>query len=194
MKGFTLIELLVVIAILATLAGLTTVLIGTGTEAANRQACVHHVRELVGVLETLDSARYPNHTGPNLLLFLVHHGSIAGKDGLALLFCPGDLNEGLEECGGEKAYENLDLTRHSYGHLTSYAATNERLPKGMMPPRILVADDSADHHNGKGIVVGLTGGAAKWRDRIKDYGLTKKDEIVVGEGSPIEELACLARD
>ena len=151
------------------------------------------MRELVGTLEALDSGRYPNHTGPNLMLYLVHRGVIGGRDTLGMLFCPGDLEESLEDCGGVEAYENLDLQKHGYGHLTSYAATNKRLPKGTMPARILIADDSADHHNGKGIVVGLTGGAARWRDRIVDYGMTKEQTILVGEGSPIEELACLAR-
>jgi prepilin-type N-terminal cleavage/methylation domain-containing protein len=198
-RGFTLIELLVVISIIATLAGLTTILVSTGRRVSQRQACISNVHQLVGALETLDGGRYPDHGGANLLLYLVRKGHIGGRDGLAVLFCPGDLDESLKNAGGVDAYASIDLAQQGqYDHLTSYAARDQknrkcRARKGAVPALVLVADDSDDHHEG-GIVIGLTGGSAKWRDRFDDYDLGKDVAIVVGDGSAIPELTCLRAD
>jgi hypothetical protein len=155
---------------------------------------MNNVRELVGALETLDSARYPRRSGPELLLHLVAKGLIGGKDGLGAFFCPGDGDESLEQAGGVAAYAALDLERKDHGHLTSYAAADgSKMRKGMVPAPVLVADDSDDHHDGRGIVIGLAGGSVKWRDKFDDYALDKATELIVGEGSAIEELACLRR-
>lgn len=198
-SGFTLIEVLVVITIIATLAGLVSILIPRGTERANIEVCRQHVGQLVGLLEVADTTRYPNHSGPNLLLWLVARGQIAGRDMLENLFCPGDMEESFKDVG-EEAYKDLDLAKSgAYGHLTSYAARDQkdkkkRAKRGSIPPVVLVADDSEDHHNKKGIVIGLTGGVAKWRDKLDDYGLSKDHPLTVGADSSIEELACLTAD
>ena len=65
---------------------------------------------------------------------------------------------------------------------------------GSVPAVVIVADDSEDHHNGKGICVGLTGGVAKWRDKVDDWGLDIDTPVDVGEFSDIEELTCLRAD
>lgn len=194
--GMTLIEILVVITIIATIAGMATVLINYGHEKRVQLACIKHVSELVGLLESTPG-RYPEHDGPNLVLYFVKKGEIAGKDSLEMLFCPGDMDESLKQAGGVEAYRNLDLSlKGEYGHLTSYAARamtdrNCRVPRGTPIPTVLVADDSEDHHFGKGIVVGLSGGAAKYRDKVDDYDMDRETPLWVGEESPVEELVCL---
>jgi len=194
--GMTLIEILVVITIIATIAGMATVLINVGNENRIKYACIQHVGQLVGLLESTPG-RYPQHDGPNLVLYFVKKGEIAGKDSLELLFCPGDLDESLTQAGGVEAYRNLDLSlKGEYGHLTSYAARamtdrDCRVPRGTPIPTVLVADDSEDHHFGKGLVVGLTGGAAKYRDKVDDYDMDRETPLFVGEGSTVEELVCL---
>ena len=197
--GFTLIELLVVIAILATLAGLATVMVGTGREKSNQIQCTDQVRNLVGILEGAQAGRYPEHSGPNLLLYLVVKGEVRGRDALGTFFCPGDMEESLKTAGGVEAYESIDLNRREYGHLTSYAARDQKDPKkrarrSAMPAQVLICDDSEDHHNGKGIIVGLTGGAAKWRDKVDYYELDIKVPLVIGESSSVEELVCLTAE
>lgn len=194
--GMTLIEILVVITIIATIAGMATVLISRGNEERDKFACIQHVNQLVGLLESTPG-RYPEFDGPNLLLYFVKKGNIAGEDGLETFFCPGDLDESLKQAGGVEAYRNLDLSlKGEYGHLTSYAARamtdrNCRVPRGTPIPTVLLADDSEDHHNGKGIVVGLSGGAAKFRDKVDNYDMDRETPLWVGEESPIEELVCL---
>jgi len=197
--GFTLIEVLVVIAILATLAGFVALMIPGVQGKATKLQCQDQVRNLVGLLESANAQRYPEHGGPNLLLYLVVKGQVRGQDALNTLFCPGDLNESLKDAGGVEAYDKLDLKLREYGHLTSYAAREQRDPKkrarkGAMPPQVLICDDSEDHHGGKGIVIGLTGGAAKWRDKVDDYELDLKAPLIIGEGSPVEELVCLSAE
>jgi prepilin-type N-terminal cleavage/methylation domain-containing protein len=195
--GFTLIEVLVVMAIIATLAGLVSLLVVDTRRKGERLVCTEQVRDLTGLLESADATRYPRHAGPNLILYLVVKGQIAGKDTLEKLFCPGDQEESLEDAGGVEAYASLDLSlRAEYGHLTSYAARDQtkpetRAPRGAMPPVVLIADDSEDHHQGKGIVVGLTGGAAKWRDKVDDYGMRKDEPLTIGPDSAVDELTCL---
>jgi hypothetical protein len=56
---------------------------------------------------------------------------------------------------------------------------------------VLICDDSEDHHGGKGIVVGLSDGTAKWRGKVDFYGLDEETPLPVGAGSPVEELVCL---
>jgi prepilin-type N-terminal cleavage/methylation domain-containing protein len=194
--GMTLIEILVVITIIATIAGMTTVLLSVGQEHRIKYACTQHVGQLVALLESTP-ARYPQHDGPNLLLYFVKKGEIAGKDSLDVLFCPGDMDETLALAGGVEAYKNLDLSlKGEYGHLTSYAGRamtdrDCRVPRGTPIPTVLVADDSEDHHFGKGIVVGLSGGAAKYRDKVDDYEMDRDTPLFPGEGSIVEELVCL---
>jgi len=196
-KGFTLIEILVVVTIIGVLAGLVVVLIPKGKEATIKVQCQHNITQMVGLLEVGSQMQYPEYSGPNLLLYLVNKGDLEGEDNLKMLFCPGDQNESLKKIGGEKAYKDIDLNkRGEYGAYTSYACRDQRNGKcaakmGASKPVVLVCDDSEDHHFGKGFVVGLTGGAAKWRDKVDDWGLNIKTSVVVGESSEIPELKCL---
>lgn len=162
---------------------------------SNKVECMSNVRNIVGLLEF--GPKYPVQSGPNLILYLVKKGELEGESLLGLLFCPGDKNESLARAGGVEAYHDLDLTRQGgYGHLTSYAGRNqfdkENAARKQSPKTfVLVCDDSEDHHGGRGFVVGLNGGAVKWRDKIDDWELPPDTEVKVGEGSVVEELRCL---
>jgi len=159
--------------------------------------CMNNVRHFVGLLE-MENERgsYPAYSGPNLLLYFVRKGELEGEDALDLLFCPGDEKESLDQVGGVEAYRNLDLTERRYGAYTSYACRDLRAPRCAVNRRarnavVLLCDDSADHHGGKGFVVGLSGGAVKWRDKVDDWGLDPDTRVRVGEGSVVPELRCL---
>lgn len=194
-RGFTLIEILVVVTIIGVLAGLVVVLIPKGQFEAQKTECMSNIRNIVGLLEF--GPKYPEKSGPNLILYLVKKGEIEGVDRLGLLFCPGDVNETLNKAGGVDAYKDLDLgKRGEYGHLTSYAGRDQlnklcAAKKGSSKTFVLVCDDSEDHHDGKGFVVGLNGGAAKWRDKIDDFNMDLKKVVEIGEGSEVEQLQCL---
>jgi len=195
--GWTLIEILVVITIIATLAGLVSLTAIHSTEKKNQVVCMQHVADLVRMLES--DPRYPDRDGPAFILGLVAKGHIQGRDALENLFCPGDPQESLARAGGEKAYEGLDPKKPgAWGNLTSYAGRAQKEPActAIKGPRqvVLVADDSEDHHNQRGIVVGLTGGTAKFRDKVDDYDVARDTALVVGSGSAVEELKCLRAD
>jgi prepilin-type N-terminal cleavage/methylation domain-containing protein len=200
-RGWTLIEILVVIAIIATLAGLTSLVVQRAQRESQRVVCTSHVSELVGLLESGGiGAQYPLHDGPDMILYLVQRGDLAGRDMLENLFCPGDVEENLPLAGGVNAYTDLDLTQPGmHGALTSYAARAQRertcrARRGDAPPVVLIADDSDDHHYGRGVVVGLTGGSARFRDKRDDYGIAADRVLVVGDGSEAAELHCLRRE
>jgi len=194
-RGFTLIEILVVVTIIGVLAGLVVVLIPKGQFEAQKTECMSNIRNIVGLLEF--GKRYPEKSGPNLILYLVKKREIEGEDRIGLLFCPGDLGESLKRAGGIEAYEDLDLTKQGeYGHLTSYAGRDQlnklcAAKKGSSKTFVLVCDDDEEHHDGKGFVVGLNGGAAKWREKFEDYDIDPKKVVEIGEGSEVEELQCL---
>jgi len=162
---------------------------------AMKTECMSNMRNIVGLLEF--GPKYPVKSGPNLILYLVKKGEIDGWDRLNILFCPGDRKESLRMAGGVEAYRDLDLARRGeYGHLTSYAGRDQldeknAARKGSPKTQVLVCDDSEDHHGGLGFVVGLTGGAAKWRDKVGAWNLDPKTHVTVGEDSVVEELRCL---
>jgi prepilin-type N-terminal cleavage/methylation domain-containing protein len=194
-KGFTLIEILVVVTIIGVLAGLVVVLIPKGQFEAAKTDCINNVRNIAGLIETAGGQKYPSHSGANLILYLVFKGELKGEDSLKLLFCPGDPDEDLVKAGGEQAYRDIDLNRREYGKLTSYAGRDQSNPqctaiKGNQN-QVLLCDDSEVNHGNKGIVVGLSGGAAKWRDKVDDYKLRHDAPLAIGEGSDQEELRCL---
>lgn len=195
-EGFTLIEILVVVTIIGVLAGLVVVLIPRGQFEAQKVDCINNVKNITGLLQSTNPQRYPNHSGPNLILYLVNKRELVGKDSLKLLFCPADAKESLDGAGGVDAYKDVDLGKREYGGLTSYAGRDQlnsecAAKKGAAEAHVLVCDDSEDHHDGKGFVVGLTNGAVKWRDKFDDYGQRQDAPVEVGEGSPVEELVCL---
>jgi prepilin-type N-terminal cleavage/methylation domain-containing protein len=195
-KGFTLIEILVVVTIIGVLAGLVVVLIPKGQFEAKKTECMNNIKQIVGLLELVDSSRYPKHAGPNLILYLVKRGDLEGEDNVGLLFCPGDETDDLDRAGGLDAYKDLDMAKREYEHLTSYAGRDQddgecAAKKGSTKAVVLVCDDSEDHHDAKGFVVGLTGGTVKWRHKVDDWDLDVKAVVQIGEGSTVEELKCL---
>ena len=198
-KGFTLIEILVVVTIIGVLAGLVVVLIPKGQFEAKKTECMSNIKNMVGLLEPMGTS-YPKYSGPNLMLYLVKRGELEGEDSIGLLFCPGDETESLDGAGGLDAFSDLDLKkRGEYDHLTSYAGRDQlnsacAARKGSSKMVVLICDDSEDHHDDKGFIVGLTGGAVKWRHKVDDWDMDVKTPVRIGEGSPVEELQCLRAD
>jgi len=199
-KGFTLIEILVVVTIIGVLAGLVVVLIPKGQFEAKKTECLNNVRNIIGLITT--TGDIPKKWGGcNLILYLVPRGDLEGDDSLKLLFCPGDPEDTFEAAGAE-AYSALDLTKkgEDYSHLTSYAGRDQenrecRAVTGSTKQVILVCDDSQDHHDNKGFVVGFTSGAAKFRHKFDDWKMdVKKTTVTVGPDSEVEELKCLKVD
>ncbi len=191
-NGFTLIEILIVITIMSTLAGLISIAAMSAQRRSMVMQCQSHVRDLALLIENASETRYPKYGGPELLLYLVQRGEVAGRDSLSQLFCPGDAIESFEDAGGVEAYRDLDLAHGGLGCLTSYAGRafdvrEFRVGKGLPSPVVLIADDSDDHHQG-GYVVGLTGGVAKFRDKIDDWDLAVDTPVAPGADSPVEEL------
>ncbi|MHC4223248.1 MAG: hypothetical protein ACYSX0_11990 [Planctomycetota bacterium] len=160
--------------------------------------CMSNVRGLVSLVVATGGLRYPKHGGTDLILYLVKKGDIDGERNLGTLFCPGDGNESLDLVGGKDAYRDIDLNSDAgFGHLTSYAGRdipNKGPEKKGGRTVVLVCDDSEDHHDGKGMVVGLSNGAVKWRDKVKHYKLPPDQKIEVGEGSEVPELKCMLAD
>jgi prepilin-type N-terminal cleavage/methylation domain-containing protein len=199
-RGFTLIEILVVVTIIGVLAGLVVVLIPRGQFEANKIDCINNVKNIVGLIESTNQQKYPTHSGANLVLYLVNKGDLASnKDSLKLLFCPSDTNESLEQAGGVDAYKDISLDRREYDRLTSYAGRDQQngdcaAKKGGTEPVVLLCDDSEDHHDKKGFVVGLTGGSAKFRHKVDDYSLRHDAPVEIGEASAVPELTCLRKD
>jgi prepilin-type N-terminal cleavage/methylation domain-containing protein len=198
-NGFTLIEILVVVTIIGVLAGLVVVLIPKGQFEAKKVECTNNVKNHVSLLE-ITGKEYPTYAGPNMILYLVKKGEYPDEGKLRGLFCPGDVKDTWDLAGGEEAYKNLDLTKQGeYDHLTSYAGRDQknrdcRVLRGSSKTNVLICDDSEDHHEGKGFVVGLTGGPVKWRDKVDDYQMDLETVVEIGEGSAVKELECLRRD
>ncbi len=199
-KGFTLIEILVVVTIIGVLAGLVVVLIPKSQFEQRKLGCINNCRNLAGMLEArgTEAGKYPILSGPNLLLYFVVKREIDHKstDRLGILFCPGDASESLEQAGGLSAYEKLDLNKTGqYGDLTSYAANDQKNGSCAAKPggreKVLLCDDDEEHHDGKGFVVGLTGGTAKWWDKYDKWKVAIETKMEVGEGSEQEEFQCL---
>lgn len=165
---------------------------------ANKVQCLNNVRQLSGLLLVASLDKYPEYGGANLMLYLVKKGEIPA-DFLEVLFCPGDRNDTLENSGGFAAYGDADLRKREYGYLTSYAGRDMTraecvIRKGSAQVHVLLCDDSEDHHGNRGIVVGLSDGSAKWRDKVDAYGMDLDAPLVVGETSDIEELVCLREE
>lgn len=189
-KGFTLIEILVVVTIIGVLAGLVVVLIPKAQEKSAITECTSNVKGIAGIL--VGMKKFPNYSGPNMILYLVRNKDLQGERSLSTLFCPGH----GEEFPGEEHYKDLDLkTKQDYGHLTSYAGrdqTNEkcRVRKGGAP-KVLVADEDERYHNNKGFVCGYTDGSATFRTKVDNWDLDIETPVQVGEGSEVDELKCL---
>ena len=192
--GLTVVALLLVVAALVLALG-----VDHGDHSRTKVECLIDVRNIVGLLEAMGDD-YPSQGGSAFVLSLVVRGDLVGEDKLNLLFCPGDDVESLRLAGGVRAYDRIDLSG-DLDHLTSYAGRAQersrcRIRRGAerAAPVALVSDDSEDHHGRNGFVVGYTGGATRWRDKVDDWNLGADAAVVVGRGSAIEELRCLRSD
>ncbi len=89
--GLTVWEILVVaIAITVIFLLVVALLPVNGCGAHVDLECMNNIRGLVGLVEVTSPSGYPPHSGPNLILYLVTMGHIAGEAQLESLFCPGD--------------------------------------------------------------------------------------------------------
>ncbi len=200
--GLTVWEILVVAIAITVIFLLVVALLpvnGHSPGGRDRLDCMNNVRMLVGLLEAANTAGYPPHSGPNLILYLVKTGDIfAREDYLEVLFCPGDKKESLELAGGAGAYDAVDLGSRKNGHLTSYAGRNQDdtscRATGESADLILICDDSEDHHRGRGLMVGFGGGWVRWRSKVDDYRMDESAVLTLGPDSPIDELKCLVAD
>ena len=158
-KGFTLIEILVVVTIIGVLAGLVVVLIPKGREKANIADCTNNVKQITGLLIGTKGSRFPNYGGVNLLIYLNKNGDLPDEGKLRLLFCPGDEFDTWDRVSVQ-AYKDADLSKKGeYGELSSYAGRDQTdractASKSSSKTQALLADDSEDHHNNKGFVIG----------------------------------------
>jgi len=162
----------VTLVALVILAALVVVLTPRGRfETTCGGECVRNVRTLAGVLELAP----PSEWNGDLLPYLLERADLEGEPDL--LYCPGDPRPRSEE------------------HRTSYAFRRANDPACPVKPGVvLLADDSDDHHDGKGFVVGYAGGTVKWRDKAKDWGLDHSRSVRVGPDSVVPELRCLAAE
>ena len=190
-QGFTLIEILVVIAIISTLAGMVGVMITHANRRAQRLECTQHISELVRLIETSGGNRYVAESGARFVLQVIGNGLFADRDTLELLFCPGDLTEDLEQAGGVEVYKQKFDGSEPLGELTSYAGRMQKETECRAsktgPKQVLICDDSLDHHDNEGIVVGISGGTARFREY-------DPAAFQLGEGSSDDELRCLSAD
>jgi len=199
-QGFTLIEILVVVTIIGVLAGLVVVLIPKGQFEAAKIDCLNNARNVTGLLTAGASGKYPSYSGANLVLYYVAKGDIKGVDGLKGLFCPGDQFESLEAVGGVDAYKEIKLDRNGeYDAYTSYAGRDMSRPECRVKPTeaeasVLVCDDSEDHHDKKGFVVGLSNGSVQFRDKVDFYKMSVDATLEIGQGSAADELKCMRAD
>ena len=187
------------VTIIGVLAGLVVVLIPKGQFEAKKTECMNNVRNVIGLLVV--GGEFPKkYGGSNLILQLIPQGEIEGEDNLKNLFCPGDGDESFDGAGGAEAYANLDVTKKGeHDHLTSYAGRDQgnkncTAKKGSTKSVVLVCDDSEDHHDNKGFVIGLTDGAVKFKHKFNDWEIDVKTSISIGEGSAIKDLECLRAD
>ena len=198
--GLTFPEILVIAVIMAVVAALVVFLalaLRVQRHEEIKVDCIDNVRKIVGLIEVNSVTKYPPYGGADLILYLVRKGEIVGERNLRILFCPGDNQESFRAVGGMNAYRGLDLGKKgAYGRYTSYAGRDQLhaqcvAKKGSMVPVILVCDDSEDHHDNKGFVVGYTGGATEWRDKVDTWVIDQDTPVEVGDNSSIDELKCL---
>jgi hypothetical protein len=183
-----------VIGLIVILAVLGAVVVVWPTECGydhTRIDCLNNVKNLVGVMEAATAVE-PD--GLCLEWLLTRFATADGKT-LELLFCPGDPRESLAKAGGVEVYRDR---RGDLGRLTSYAVRDFRETACRASfvgsdPVVLMCDDSEDHHEG-GFVVGMTSGAARWRDKVEDWGLAADAAVDVGPDSSVDELRCLRAD
>ena len=208
--GFSFIEILVVMGIISVLVSMVVFVVPMIQEKTRQTKSVDNVRGMLlyytGAGAGL-STGWPPYNGKNFVLWLVAKNHIDRRDDkqLQILFSPGDTsNYTFEKAGGIKAYEALTLNSLQTENpdllkLTSYAGrrnkekehalTASELSKNAI---VMCDDDDGPLHHPKGIVVGYSGGAAKFVEWA-DLGMgppqdEKHPEGILGDNSPNEDL------
>lgn len=208
--GFSFIEILVVMAIISVLVSMVVFIVPMIQEKTKQTKSVDNVR---GMLQYFIGAgvglekQWPKLNGKNFVLWLVATNKIDRRDDkqLMILFSPGDTNYTFEGAGGIKAYETLTLQTLNTENsdvlkLTSYAGRRNKEKEHALTAdelsknAILICDDDDGplHHKG-GIVIGYSGGAARfveWSDlpNMTPPANPKEPEGFLGDNSPNEDL------
>ena len=129
-----------------------------------------------------------------VLLSFLAFGALGALDDWKKLTDPE--SRGISE--KQKLFGQLGIALLAIGSLYALGNAQDdkacRVSRGSPRAEVLIADDSEDHHFDLGIVVGLSGGGAKFRDKVDYYELNLEDPIEVGEGSAIPELKCMRAD
>ena len=143
---------------------------------------------------------WPPYGGKRFVLWLVAKNLIARSDEkqLSILFSPADESRGLIKAGGLKAFEKLTLPAlrdpaTDVSALTSYAGRRNDEKEHVLTAAEQVASAPilADLSFPGGVVLGYSGGAARWVS-AEELGLPPGQPIVVGDASPNEMLKHLS--
>lgn len=211
--GFSFVEILVVMAIIAVLATLAIAIIPRIQEGARQTKSTDNVKQLVSyyIADGVGVKKsWPGYNGKSFTLWLVAFGKVDKRDDkqLQLFFSPGDEKYGFDKPGTKEAMaaltrdslrsENPDLWK-----LTSYAGrrnntdghrlTSDELSRGAM---CLCDDDDGALHHPKGLVIGYTGGSARfveWDELdMSPPGDPKNPEGILGDQSPNKDLQSMS--
>jgi len=89
-EGFTLIEILVVITIIAALVGMVTLIIPIGQEKKNQVTCQNNLRQIGGLLATMQAGQgFKSYNGAAFLLQVAEQ---VNDEDLKVFTCPGEQN------------------------------------------------------------------------------------------------------
>ena len=211
--GFSFVEILVVMAIIAVLATLAIAIIPRIQEGARQTKSTDNVKQLVSyyIADGVGVKKsWPGYNGKSFTLWLVAFGKVDKRDDkqLQLFFSPGDEKYGFDKPGTKEAMaaltrdslrsENPDLWK-----LTSYAGrrnntdghrlTSDELSRGAL---CLCDDDDGALHHPKGLVIGYTGGSARfveWDELdMSPPQDPKNPEGVLGDQSPNKDLQSMS--
>jgi len=207
--GFSFIEILVVMGIISVLVSMVVFVVPMIQEKTRQTKSTDNVRGMllyfigsgVGVQQP-----WPGYNGKNFVLWLVAANKIDRRDEkqLQILFSPGDQHLTFDLAGGMKAYETL--TKESLRtenpdlcKLTSYAGRRNKEKEHQLSSSdlsrnaiVICDDDEGPLHHPKGLVIGYSGGAAKFVE-WDDLGMgppadEKNPEGILGDNSPNEDL------
>jgi prepilin-type N-terminal cleavage/methylation domain-containing protein len=185
-KGFTLVEILVVITIMAALMAMVTSALVRAPAAKNRLVCMNNLRQFgVLAMEAGIDGRVKRYPGPGYLLQFRATGKVLEGDE-AVFLCPNDAAfDASGKPGFAARYGSLDLDRVP-ADLCSYVVREwKRSPLLVDSPR--KEPVAACPHHADGVPVLYHDASVRFLDRAF-LGLAPEDPIVLGPGSPCEDL------
>jgi prepilin-type N-terminal cleavage/methylation domain-containing protein len=207
--GFSFIEILVVMGIISVLVSMVVVVVPMIQEKAKRTKSTDNVRSMILMYIAGGAGMekpWPKFNGKNFVLYLVATDKIdrSKTQNLEVLFSPGDSKYTLEGMGPKDYAAVTKSALTSEGHddfrkLTSYAGrrnretghslTSEELSKGAL---VLCDDDDGPLHHSAGLVMGYSGGVARfveWADLdMSKPADTDNPEGILGDNSPHPDL------